>query len=103
MTPWYVTGANEAPVAISARPPVHAIRSAGFASERVCGFDNAKMMGLSMCDAISRTMASVNAPASAEAPISMVGLTRRTTSSNSMPLDPCFQFLTSALPRTYED
>src|SRR5437763_17024161 len=34
VTPLYVTGANGLPVATNARPPVHAIRSPGFASAR---------------------------------------------------------------------
>jgi precorrin-6Y C5,15-methyltransferase (decarboxylating) len=41
-----VTGPNELPVAIRARPSVQAIRSAGVASAIEAGLDNGKMIGL---------------------------------------------------------
>ena len=43
------------------------------------------MIGRSVCAAMSRTIASVNAPAWVEVPISMVGCTRATTSASPMP------------------
>ena len=81
-----MTGANGLPVAISARPSVQAIRSAGFASARAGGVESAKMIGRSVCAAMSLTIASVKLPDAVDAPISMVGFTRRTTSARPMPV-----------------
>ncbi|CJW30427.1 Uncharacterised protein [Streptococcus pneumoniae] len=47
VTPLYVTGSNGLPVATSALPSVHSIKSAGFASASGVGFDIGKMIGLS--------------------------------------------------------
>src|ERR1035441_8275109 len=86
-------GANGLPVAISARPPVQAIRSAGFASARGGGLESAKMIGLSVFAAISLTMASVKLPEAVDAPMSIVGFTRLTTSAKLTPFpsQSCFQ------------
>ena len=43
------------------------------------------MIGRSVCAAISLTIASVKLPAAVDAPISIVGFTRRTTSAKPMP------------------
>ena len=61
------------------------------------GLESAKMIGRSVCAAISLTIASVKLPAAVEAPISMVGFTRRTTSARPIPLSvavvhPAFAF-----------
>ena len=79
-------GAHGLPVATSARPSVQAIRSAGFASARAAGLESAKMIGRSVCAAISFTIASVKLPPAVEAPIRIVGFTRRTTSAKPTPL-----------------
>ena len=55
------------------------------------------MIGRSVCAAISLTIASVKLPATVDAPISIVGFTRRTTSARSTPLSitvvlPCAAF-----------
>ena len=71
-------------MAISAWPSVQAIRSAGFASARAGGLESAKMIGRSVCAAISLTIASVKLPEAVDAPISIVGFTRRTTSAKLM-------------------
>ena len=68
------TGGNGLPVAISARPSVQRIRSAGSASHFEVGLDSGMMIGRSMCAAMSARSASVNAPVWVEVPISMVGL-----------------------------
>ena len=81
--PLYVTGVKEPPVAIKARPSVQAIRSAGVASASAAGLESGKIMGRSVCHAISRTIASVKAPALPEVPISMVGRTWCTTSAKA--------------------
>ena len=80
-----MTGANGLPVAISARAPVHAIRSTGFASARTGGVESTKMIGRAVCAAISLMMASVKLPEDDDAPISMVGITWRTTSASPTP------------------
>ena len=64
---------NGLPVAISARPSVQRIRSAGSASHFEVGLDSGMMIGRSVCAAMSRTIASVNAPVWVEVPIRMVG------------------------------
>src|SRR5271169_2934786 len=96
-------GANELPVAISARPSVQAIRSAGFASARAGGLESAKMIGRSVYAAISLTMLSVKLPETVDAPISIVGFTWRTTSARlaPSPLPSRFQALLSAAGRAY--
>ena len=93
--PLCVTGVNGLPVTINARPSVHAIRSAAVASARDAGLESGKMMGRSVCRAMSRTIASVKAPGAPDAPISMVGRTRRITSAKAIPFAPssCFQAL----------
>ncbi len=98
-----MTGPNELPVAISARPSVQAIKLAGVASERGVGFESGKMIGRSVCAAISLTIASVKLPGAVDAPISIVGRTRRTTSARPMPFPfaSCFQALLSAVGRAY--
>src|ERR1700676_4482926 len=103
VTPLYVAGAKGRPVATTASPSVQVIRSAGFASDCAGGFDNAKMIGRSVCYAISLTIASVKLPETVDASISMVGETRRTTSSrlNPFPGKSCFQLLLSAGDRAY--
>ena len=50
------------------------MRSAGSASHLEVGFDSGMMIGRSVCAAMSRTMASVNAPEWVEVPISIVGM-----------------------------
>ena len=77
---------NGLPVAINARPSVQAIRSAGVASASEGGLESGKIMGRSVCRAISLTIASVKAPAAPDAPISMVGRTWRITSARPMAL-----------------
>ena len=62
-------------MAMRARPSVHAIRSAGVASAMGAGLESGKMIGRSQCLAINRTISSVKAPPTVEAPISMVGFT----------------------------
>src|SRR4051794_38696591 len=94
-------GANELPIAIRPRPSVHAIRSAGLASVRVGGLDNAKMMGLCAWAAMVRTISSVKLPAAVDAPMSIVGCTRRTTSERLKPFSPRFQPLVSAGDTAY--
>src|ERR1700728_3616457 len=101
VTPLYVTGANALPVAIRARPSVHAIRSAGVAADRVGGIQSAKIIGLSVCAAISLTIASVKLPSTVDAPMSIVGFTRRATSARStlLPSPSRLQLLLSAAAR----
>ena len=82
--PLWVTGVNGPPVAINARPSVQAIRSAGVASASAGGLESGKIMGRSVCRAISLTIASVKAPAIPDVPISMVGRTWRITSARPM-------------------
>ena len=69
---------------MSARPPVQAIRSAAWASEREVGLDSGMMTGRSVYSAISVTIGSENAPGWVEVPISMVGRVRVTTSARPM-------------------
>ena len=66
---------------MSARPPVHVIRSAAWASECEVGLDSGMMTGRSAWAAISVTICSVNAPGWVEVPISMVARLRLTTSA----------------------
>src|ERR1041385_9029968 len=96
-------GANALPVATSALPSVQLIRSAGFASALADGLESAKMIGRSTCAAISLTIASVKLPEDDDAPISMVGLTRCTTSAKPIPapVPPWRQFLLSRTGRAY--
>jgi hypothetical protein len=75
---------NGLPVAINARPSVQAIRSAGVASASEGGLESGKIMGRSVCRAISLTIASVNARAVPDVPISIVGRTWRITSASPM-------------------
>src|SRR5215213_3283087 len=88
MTPPYSTGSNGLPVATSARPSVHRIRSAGTASALDVGLDSGMMIGRSTVDAICRTIDSVNAPGWVDVPMSMVGLALATTSANPTPPSP---------------
>ena len=81
MIPPCSTGSNGLPVATSAAPSVHAIRSAGIASALEVGLDSGMMIGRGQCASISRTICSVNAPDWVEHPISIVGRTCRTTSA----------------------
>ncbi len=91
------------PAAMSPRPSVHAIRLAGFASERVCGLERVKTTGRSTWAAMALTIASVKAPGTDDAPIRMVGRTRCTTSAKPtlLPLPSRFQLLLSAIARAY--
>ena len=57
------------------------------------------MIGRSVCAAMSRTMASVNAPAWVEVPISMVGWTAATTSASPAARPGGAQSATSAAGR----
>jgi hypothetical protein len=66
-------------------PSVHAIRSRGTASDRAVGLDIGRITGRSVCAAMSRTTASVNAPGRAEVPIRTVGRTWVTTFARLMP------------------
>ena len=77
-----VSRGNGLPVATSARSPVQRIRSSGSASHFDVGFDRGMMTGRSVCSAICRTIASVNAPACLEVPMSIVGRTRATMSAS---------------------
>ena len=90
-----MTGSKGLPVAVSTRPSVHSMRSAGSASHFEVGFDSGMMIGRSVWAAMSFTIASVNAPEWVEVPISMVGWTRATTSPSPMPLSPTAQPATS--------
>ena len=81
----WTTGSNGLPVATRARPSVQAIRSAGTASALEVGLDSGMITGRSTWAAIWRTIASVNAPAWVEVPISMVGCTWATTSASDGP------------------
>ena len=68
-------------MATRARPSVQASRSAGTASDLEVGLDRGMITGRSVWAAIWRTIASPNAPAWVEVPISMVGWTWPTTSA----------------------
>src|SRR5215217_881031 len=81
MTPPYSTGPNGLPVATSARPSVHRIRSAGTASAFDVGLDSGMMIGRSTADTICRTIDSLKAPACVDVPISIVGFACATTSA----------------------
>ena len=59
---------------MSARPSVHSIKSEAFASASSVGFDSGKIIGRSVCAAISFTISSVKAPGCVEVPINIVGL-----------------------------
>ena len=72
-------------MATRARPSVQAIRSAGVASALEVGLDRGMITGRSTWAANWRTIASVNAPAWVEVPISMVGWTWPTTSASDGP------------------
>src|SRR6516164_6865897 len=85
--PPYFTGANGDPVAMSARPSVHARRSEGSASERLVGFDKGKMIGRLVFLAISRTIDSVKMPLTVDKPIKTVASTLVITSAR--PTWPC--------------
>ena len=61
-TPSESTGGNGLPVAISARPPVQAIRSAAWASECEVGLDSGMTIGRATWAAISVTIAWEKAP-----------------------------------------
>src|SRR5215213_1859643 len=84
MTPPYSTGSNGLPVATSARPSVHRIRSAGTASAFDVGLDSGMMIGRSTVDAICCTMRSAKAPDWVEVPISIVGFAFTTTSASAI-------------------
>ncbi len=73
-------GGQGEPVATRARPSVHRIRSSGRASARAVGLESGKITGLGVLAAISRTIASVKAPAAVERPIRTVASTLRITS-----------------------
>ncbi|CAM5616321.1 hypothetical protein SVIOM74S_07326 [Streptomyces violarus] len=60
--PSTVRGGKGEPVAISARPSVQRVRSAGSASEWEVGLESGKMTGRSQVEPICRTISSVNAP-----------------------------------------
>jgi hypothetical protein len=97
-SPW-CTGGNGLPVATSARPSVQRIRSSGWASHVDVGFDSGMMIGRSVCSAICRTIASVNAPAWVEVPMSIVGRTFATTSASPIPRSALAHPATSAAGR----
>ena len=80
--PAYATSANGLPVAMIARPSVHAIKSAGVASLFDGGLESGKMIGRWVERAISRTIDSLKAPGIAAVPMRTVGCTARTTSSS---------------------
>ena len=71
-------------MATIARPSLQAIMSAGAASIREVGFDRGKTIGRAVAAAISRTTSSLKRPGWPETPMRIVGLARRTTSSNEM-------------------
>src|ERR1700690_3070749 len=96
-------GANGQPEATSARPSVQAIRSAGVALARARGIESAKIIGRSVCAAISLTISSGKLPETLEAPISIDGFTWRPTSARlaPSPFPSRFQVLLSAAGRAY--
>ena len=79
-----MTSSNGLPVAITARPPVHARRSEGVASAREVGLDSGMITGRGTAPAIARTAASVNAPGWPETPIKIVGRAFVMTSSSAI-------------------
>jgi hypothetical protein len=89
------------PVATSARPSVHRIRSSGTASAFDVGLDSGMMTGRSTVDAICRTMSSVNAPDWVEVPISIVGFAFTTTSARVTGPPSRDQLTTSTAVRAY--
>ena len=97
----YSTGPNGLPDAVNTFPSVHAIKSAGNASALLVGFDNGKMIGRALNEAISRTIDSVNAPACVDVPIKIVGRARDTTVANPTPPAPAGHPATSARDRAY--
>src|SRR4029453_9286366 len=102
MTTSCSTGRNGLPVATSARPSVHRIRSTGTASAFDVGLDSGMMTARSTGDAICRTMPSVNAPNWVEVPISIVGFAFATTSARPIGPSCCRdQLATSAAGRAY--
>ena len=67
------------------------------------GWQSTNMIGLSVCAAMSRTIASVKLPPTVDAAINIVGFTRLTTSARltPFPFPSCFQARLSAAGRAY--